>query len=98
MTIVSITVEFRYLGTTITNRNLIQEEIKRRLNSGNACCHSVQNVLSSRLLSRNIKIRMYRTVILSVVLYGCETWSLDIKGRTHTEGALEQGVQENAWT
>jgi ribosomal protein S2 len=51
--------QFRYLGTTITNRNLIQEEIKRRLNSGNACYHSVQNLLSSRLLSKNIK---YNTI------------------------------------
>jgi ribosomal protein S2 len=48
--------QFRYLGTTITNQNLIQEKIKRRLNSGKACYHSVQNLLSSRLLSRNIKI------------------------------------------
>jgi hypothetical protein len=56
-------VQFRYLRTTITNQNLIQEEIKRRLNSGNACYHSVQNLLSSRLLSRNIKIRIYITII-----------------------------------
>jgi ribosomal protein S2 len=48
--------KFRYLGTTITNQNLIQEEIKRRLNSGNACYQSVKNILSSRLLSKNIKI------------------------------------------
>jgi hypothetical protein len=53
--------QFRYIGTTITNQNLIQEEIKRRLNSGNACYHSVQNLLSPRLLSKNIKIRMYKT-------------------------------------
>jgi hypothetical protein len=65
--------QFRYLGTTITNQNLIQEEIKRRLNSGNACYHSVQNLLSSRLLSRNIKIRIYKTIILPLVLCGCET-------------------------
>ncbi|PNF15095.1 hypothetical protein B7P43_G15990 [Cryptotermes secundus] len=52
----------------ITNQNLIQEEIKRRLNSGNACYHSVQNLLSSRLLSKNIKIRIYKTIILPVVL------------------------------
>jgi hypothetical protein len=38
--------EFTYLGTTVTNENLIQEEIKRRLNSGNACYHSIQNLLS----------------------------------------------------
>jgi ribosomal protein S2 len=49
--------QFRYLGTTITNQNLIQQEIKRRLNSGNACYHSDQNLSSSRLLSKNIKIR-----------------------------------------
>jgi hypothetical protein len=47
--------QFKYLGTTVTNQNLIQEEIKRRLNSGNACYHSVQNLLSSRLLSKNLK-------------------------------------------
>jgi hypothetical protein len=58
---------------TITNRNLIQEEITRRLNSGNACYHSIQNLLSSRLLPKNIKIRIYKTIILPVVLYGCET-------------------------
>jgi hypothetical protein len=46
--------KLRYLGTTVTNQNLIQEEIKRRLNSGNTCYHSVHNVLSSRLLSENV--------------------------------------------
>jgi ribosomal protein S2 len=70
--------QFRYLGTTITNENQIQEEIKRRLNSGNACYHSVQNLLSSRLLTKNIKIRIYRTIILPLVS--------DIKGGTWTEG------------
>jgi hypothetical protein len=59
--------------------NLIQEEIKKKLNSGNACYHSVQNLLSSRLLSGNIKIRIYKTIILPVVLYGCETWSLTLR-------------------
>jgi hypothetical protein len=65
--------QFRYLRTIITNQPLIQEEIKNRLNSGNASYHSVQNLLSSRLLSKNIKIRIYKTIILPVVLYGCET-------------------------
>jgi hypothetical protein len=71
--------QFRYLGTTITNKNLIKEEIKRRLNSGNACYHSVQNLLSSRLLSENVKVRIYKTTILPVVLHGCETWSLTLR-------------------
>ena len=57
---------FKYLGTTLTSQNSIAEEIKSRLRSGNACYHSVQNLLSSRLLSKNIKIKIYRTIILPV--------------------------------
>ena len=56
-----------------------QEEIKTRLKSGNACCHSVQNLLSSSLLSKNLKINIYRTIILPFILYGCETWSLTLR-------------------
>ena len=70
---------FKYLGTTLTNKNSIAEEIKNRLRSGNACYHSVQNLLSSRLLSKNLKMKIYRTIILPVVLYGCETWSLTLR-------------------
>jgi len=66
--------EFKYLGTILTNQNSIQEEIKSRLKSGNACYYSAQNLLSSNLLSKNLKIKIYRTIILPVVLYGCETW------------------------
>jgi hypothetical protein len=71
--------QFKCLETTVTNQNLIQEEIKRRLNSGNACYHSVQNLLSSRLLSKNMKVIIYKTIILPVVLYRCETWSLTLR-------------------
>jgi hypothetical protein len=72
--------QFKYLGTTVTDQNLIQVEIKRRFNSGNACYHSIQNLLSSRLLSKNLKKnRIYKTVILPVVLYGCETSSLTLR-------------------
>jgi hypothetical protein len=66
--------QFKYLGATVTNQNLIME-IKRRLSLGNACYHSVQSLLSSCLLSKNLKMRIFKTIILSVVLYGCETWS-----------------------
>ena len=65
--------EFKYLGTTLTSQNSIQEEIKSRLNLGNACYYSVQNLLSSSLLSKTLKIKIYRNIILPVVLYGCET-------------------------
>jgi hypothetical protein len=73
--------QFKYLGMTVTNQHtsMIQEEMKRRLISGIACYHSVQNLLSSRLLSKNLKIGIYGTIILPVVLYGCETWSLTLR-------------------
>jgi len=71
--------EFKYLGPTLTNQNSIQEEIKSRLKSVNACYHSVQNLLSSSLLPKNLKIKICRTIILPVVLYGCETWSLTLR-------------------
>ena len=71
--------EFKYLGTTLRIQNSIREEIKSRLRSGNACYHLVQNLLSSRLLSRKLKIKIYRTIILPVVLYGCEAWSLTLR-------------------
>jgi len=67
-------VEFKYLGTTLTNQNSMQEEIKSRLKSGNAWYRSVQNLLSSRLQSKNLKIKIYGTIILPITLYGCETW------------------------
>ena len=71
--------QFKCLGTTLTYQNSVQEEIKSRLKSGNACHHSVQNRLSSSLQSKNIEIKIYRNIILPVVLYGCETWSLTLR-------------------
>jgi hypothetical protein len=71
--------EFKYFGTTLTNRNSIHEETKSRLKSWNACYHSDQNHLSSNLLSKYIKIGVYRTIILHIVLYGCETWSVALR-------------------
>ena len=70
---------FKYLGTTLTNQNSIAGEIKRRLRSGNAYYHLVQNLLSPRLLSKNLKIKIYRIIILPVVLYGYENWSLTLR-------------------
>jgi hypothetical protein len=52
---------------------------KSRLKSRSACYHSVQNLLSFCLLSKNLKIKIYRTTILPLVLYGCETWSLTLR-------------------
>jgi len=71
--------DVKYLGTNLTNQNSIHEEIKIGLMSGNACYHSVQNFVSSSLLSKNIDIKIYRNIILPFVLYGCETWPLTLR-------------------
>jgi hypothetical protein len=75
---------------------LINEEIRGRLNSVNACCKSVQELLSSRLLAINDKIKIYKTIILPVVLYGSETWSLtsgqEHRLRTFAENGVRRGV------
>jgi hypothetical protein len=74
--------QFKYLGTAITSQNLIREKIKRRLNSDKGCYRS------SRLLSRNINIIIRKTIILPVVLYGCETWSLTLRDVFCVVGAV----------
>jgi hypothetical protein len=71
--------ESKYLGTTLTNKNSIQEEIKSRLKSENPCYYSVQNLLSYSFRSKNLKIKTKRTIILPVVLYGCESWYLILR-------------------
>jgi hypothetical protein len=71
--------QFRCLETTLKNPNYMQEEIKSSLKSGNSCCRSVQNLLSSSLLSKTAKIKIYSSIILLVCLYGCETWSLTLR-------------------
>jgi len=83
--------DFRYLRTTLTNQNSIQEEIKSRLKSGTTCYHSVQNLLYSSWPSKNLKIKIYRNIILLVVLYGCETWSLTLREERKLK-VFENGV------
>jgi hypothetical protein len=86
--------KFRYLGTKLRNQNDIRDEIKYRLNSGNVYYYSVQNLPSSPLISKNLKIKTYKTVILPVVLYGCETWSL-ATGEEHRLRVSENRVLRN---
>jgi hypothetical protein len=62
--------KFKYLGITLTDQNCMNEEINSRLNLGNACYRLVQSLLSSHVLSRNIKVKIYKTIILPAILYG----------------------------
>jgi hypothetical protein len=71
--------QFKYLGTALTNQNSFHEEIKSRFKSRNACYHSVKDLLPSSLLSKDVKIKIYRTIILHVVMCGCDTWSLTLR-------------------
>jgi sorting nexin-29 len=92
--------KFRYLGTTLTDQNHMHKEIKSRLTSGNGCYHLVQSLLSSCLLSRNLKVKIYKTIILPVVLYGCEIWSLTQR-EEHRLRVFENRVLRrilNIWT
>jgi len=66
-------------GTTLTNQNSIRKEIKSSLQPGNSCYYSVHHFWSSSLLSKNIKFKTYKTLILPVILYGCEIWSLTLR-------------------
>ena len=86
--------QFKQLETSVTDQNSIQEEIKSRKNSGNAYYYSVQNLLSSSLLSKNINIKIYRTIILPVFLWKVVSY---IEGGTQAEGVREYGAEENIW-
>jgi len=83
--------DFKYFGTTLTNQNSSQEEIKSSLKPGNVCYHSVQNLLSSNLLSKNLNNKIQRIIILPIVLYGRETWSLILREKRR-QRVFENGV------
>jgi len=71
--------QFIYLGTTLTIQNFIPEEIKSVLKSGNVCYNSVQNLIFFQFAPERIKIKVLGTIILCVLLYECENWSLTLR-------------------
>ena len=72
--------KFKYLEVTVTNTNDIREEIKRRINMGNACYYSLEKILSPPMFYKKLKVITYKTIILPVVglLCVCKTWSLTL--------------------
>jgi hypothetical protein len=83
--------KLKYFGTTLMDQNCMHEGIKSTLNMGNACYHSVQRHLSSHLLTRIVKVKIYKTTIPPFVLYGCETLSLTPR-EEHTLRVFENRV------
>jgi hypothetical protein len=71
--------KFKYVVTAVTNQSDIHDEMKKRLNSRNAYYHSFPDLLPSHIISSKLRIKTYRTIIFSVVLDGCVTWSLTLK-------------------
>jgi hypothetical protein len=86
-----IFVRFKYVRRSVTNQNCIHREVKSKLNLRNGCYHLVWNILPSHLLSVNLRIKIYKTIILSVVLYGCDNRSLTLR-EEHTLRVLESRV------
>ena len=76
---------FKYLSSLLTNQNSIHEEIKCRHKAGNPCYYSAQILSSARLLSKNLKTKIHKTIILPIFLYGCEAWS-QVEGGTQAKG------------
>ena len=76
---------FKYLGSLSTNQNSIHEEIKFRLKRGNSCYYSVRT-LSSRLLCKNLEIKIHKTIALSVILHDGETWYLTLREECRLRG------------
>jgi len=71
--------KLKCLGVTVTYQNCTHKEIRSIINPDNTCCCLVQNLLSSHLLSKNLKIKIFRTIILCIVLYWSETLSLILR-------------------
>ena len=70
---------FKYLGSIVTNRNCIEEEILTRLAAGTRCTYAFKNIFVKKWLSRAAKVEIYEKVIRPVVLFGCEVWTLTQK-------------------
>ena len=76
----------------MTNGNSIHEEIKYRVEAGNSCYDSVQTLFSSRFLSKNLSIKIYKAIILPVALYSCEVWFLTLKEKCRLSSTIRNFI------
>ena len=87
---------FKYLGSTVTSLNQIEEEIRIRIAAGARCAWALDTTLKSSMLSRATKTQIYTTIIRPVVLYGCETWRLT-KESERRLNVFERSILRKIW-
>ena len=87
---------FKYLGSTVTSSNLIDEEIRLRMAAGSRCSWALDATFKSRVLSRATKTQIYTTIIRPIVIYGCETWRLT-KESERRLNVFERGILRRIW-
>jgi hypothetical protein len=73
---------FRNLGSIVNGNNSVEEEIKERISLGNKAFYANQDLFKIKLLTKNSKLRMYKTLVRPVITYACETWVLKENIRT----------------
>ena len=83
----------------MNGNNSIEEEIKRRISLGNKAFYANQDLLKSKLLTKNSKLRIYKTLVRPVVTYACETWVLKENIKTKLKvGIWKKGTKKNLRT
>jgi hypothetical protein len=89
---------FKYLGALMISQNEVETDIKEKIAAGNRCYRSFGKIFGTRYLSKNKKIRIYKTIIRPVVLYGSETWAITGKNCIQPDDMVKKDFTENIWT
>ena len=90
--------QFKYLGSIITQDNELKTEVSTRIQLANKGYYGLERILKSRTLSKNLKIRIYMTLLRPIVLYGSETWALRKAEEQRLGSIREESFKKNIWT